>query len=368
MNKPQILARRAKFNIACEMQAEACAALGSPFTAQLCELMAEHCFSSAKLEDKLANWPGDMTYRVHSVPLRLCGALNSLARSGQAPELTALYPPHHAKTLDKQFWQVLDRTVEKFEAQIFAQLEFAPQTNEVRRASGVMPALLHLSATYKLPIKLYEMGASAGLNLAMDQFAYQFADQHYGPQNASVTLRPDWQGPPPPHAPIEISHRAGCDLNPLDVATPDGKARLMSYIWPDQIERVERTEYAIDLATQLEVAVEKQDAANWLKQQLATLTPGQLHVVYNTVAFQYFPPKVQREIRTLLAERGREAAPDRPLIWLQLEMDGNQPGFAISQHAWPGAEAVELGRADAHGRWVTWHNQPKKLKLQEVDV
>ncbi|WP_036223006.1 DUF2332 domain-containing protein [Maritalea myrionectae] len=355
MNNSQILARHAKFNQACEMQAEACAALGSPFTAQLCTLMAKHHFSAAKIEEKLANWPGDVTYRTHSVPLRMCGALNSLARSGQAPALTALYPPHHAKKLDAAFWQVLDRAVVEFEEQILTQLEFAPQTNEVRRANGLMPALLHLSAAFDRPIKLYEMGASAGLNLVLDQFAYQFADEHYGPQSAPFTLQPDWQGPTPPHANIDIVHRAGCDLNPLDVSTRDGKERLMSYIWPDQMERVERTEHAIELATHLGVKVDKRDAATWLKHQLASMTPGHLHVVYNTVAFQYFPTEAQNEIRALLVEKGRTANPNMQLVWLQIEADNKAPGFAITQQVWPGGDMVELARIDAHGRWVTWH-------------
>jgi hypothetical protein len=368
MSNPQILARRAKFNEACEMQAEACAALGSPFTAQLCTLMAVNSFSSQALEQVLANWPGDVSYRGHSVPLRLCGALNSLARSGQAPSLTAAYPPHHAQTLDAAFWQALDKAVLASEDRILAQLEFAPQTNEVRRANGLMPALLHLSVSHNLPIRLYEMGASAGLNLALDQFAYRFADKNYGPNTAPFTLHPDWEGPTPPHVEIDIRHRAGCDLNPLDVATPEGRVRLMSYIWPDQAERVERTEKAIELATQLAIKVDKLDAATWLKQQLSKTTPGHLHVVYNTVAFQYFPNEAQQEIRNLLFEKGREATADQPLVWLQLEVDGNKPGFAISQQVWPSGKTVELGRIDAHGRWVSWHIHPKALKLQEVDV
>lgn len=355
MKSSQILARRSKFDEACQMQAEACAALGSAFTAQLCELMATHRFSAPKLEEKLAIWPGDVTYRVHSVPLRVCGALNALARSGQVPELTALYPPHHTNKLDAHFWQVLDDAVCAHESQILDQLDFAPQTNEVRRASALMPALLRLLQQFELPIKLYEMGASAGLNLALDHFGYKLGEQYYGPQDAPFSLQPDWQGPPPPSAHLNIVERRGCDLNPLNVATPDGKERLMSYIWPDQTERVARTELAIQLATQLAVRVDKLDAATWLKQQLTVREPGYLHVVFNTVAFQYFPPAAQLEIRAFLDQIGGEEKSNCPLAWVQLETDGNRPGFAITQQVWPGGEEAELGRADAHGRWVTWH-------------
>ncbi len=363
MSTENILANRANFIEACHMQSEACAALGSSFTAQLCQLMAAHPFSSTALEEKLATWPGDITYRVHSVPLRLCGAFNALARSGQSPSLTALYPPRHASQLDEHFWQVLDQAVLEFEDQILAQIEFAPQTNEVRRASALMPALLNLSAQCQLPINLYEMGASAGLNLALDHFAYQFAEQHFGPEGAPFTLQPDWQGPTPPHTALNIASRAGCDLNPLNTIHAENATRLMSYIWPDQIKRVARTEKAINLANQLNIKIDAADAASWLKQKLADLKPGQLHVVYNTVAFQYFPAAAQQEIRNLLAAKGAEADAATPLVWLQLEVDGQKPGFAITQQLWPAGNMVELGRADAHGRWVTWHEKEKPIKL-----
>ncbi|MCF4097106.1 DUF2332 domain-containing protein [Maritalea mediterranea] len=368
MKTPFRAARRAKFTYACELQAEACAALGSPFTAQLCQLMATHQFSSAMLEDKLATWPGDLTYRVHAVPLRLCGALNALARSGQMPALTALYPPHHTNQLDQAFWQVLDRAASDFEDQILAQLAFAPQTNEVRRASALMPALLRLAARFNMPIKLYELGASAGLNLALDHFAYQLGAQHYGPAAAPFTLKPDWQGPTPPAAQLDIVHRVGCDLNPLDSHSPADVARLISYIWPDQTERVDRTEQAIEVAKELDIRLDAADAAAWLEHQIDQLQPGHMHVVYNTVAFQYFPPPVQQRISALLAAKGASATKDMPLVWLQLEKDGHQPGFTITQQLWPAGETHILGRADAHGRWITWHQPPKVLKLQTVDV
>lgn len=355
MSTDKFRANRAEFAQACQMQSKACAGLGSPFTAQLCQLMASNRFSSPRLEQKLTTWSGDLTYRGDSVPLRLCGAFNALARSGQIPSLTALYPPHHAHQLNESFWQVLDHAASEFEDQILAQIEFAPQTNEVRRASALMPALLNLSTTFQLPIHLYELGASAGLNLALDHFAYQFADEKLGSHAAPFTLQPDWQGPTPPSAPLNIVARAGCDLNPLNTSNAENAARLLSYIWPDQTDRVARTEKAITLANQLNINIDAADAATWLKQKLAHLEPGHLHVVYNTVAVQYFPASAREEICNFLAAKGGATTAATPLVWLQLEVDDQKPGFAITQQLWPTGNVLEVGRADAHGRWVIWH-------------
>lgn len=63
MNNHHDAVARKEFRQACEMQAEACAALGSPFTSQLCTLMGQRVFSAPKLEHKLSQWPGDMSYR-----------------------------------------------------------------------------------------------------------------------------------------------------------------------------------------------------------------------------------------------------------------------------------------------------------------
>ncbi len=300
------------------------------------------------------------------MPLRLCGAINGLSRSGKAQKIAAIYPPHHPPQLDEKFWQVLDAAVHSNQDQILTQLEWAPQTNEVRRASALMPALLGLVQQFELPIKLYEMGASAGLNLALDHFGYQLGDQYYGPADAPFTLHPDWQGPTPPHADIQITSRQGCDLNPLNVQRADDAERLMSYIWPDQIERVERTKRAIALVNDLEINLAKQDATTWLKSALKACEKGYIHVVFNTVAFQYFPPEAQQDIRDIMAKAGAAATAMKPLVWLQLEVDGGTPGFAITQRVWPGEKTCELGRADAMGNGslgITLQNSLNSNKL-----
>ena len=40
---------------------------------------------------------------------------------------------------------------------------------------------------------------------------------------------------------LHVASRAGCDLNPLDPANGDDGKRLLSYIWADQQDRLERT-------------------------------------------------------------------------------------------------------------------------------
>ncbi|MGL4279769.1 MAG: DUF2332 family protein, partial [Albidovulum sp.] len=74
-------------------QAQSCASLGSPFTARLLTLLAERGLPAGSVLDRIEGWPGDITSRGASLPLRVAGALHGLVLEGLAPRLAAAYPP-----------------------------------------------------------------------------------------------------------------------------------------------------------------------------------------------------------------------------------------------------------------------------------
>ena len=55
------------------------------------------------------------------------------------------------------------------------QLSSPPQTNEVARSGIVLGAMLHVAARTGLPLEIFEIGASAGLNLAFDEYVFDLA-------------------------------------------------------------------------------------------------------------------------------------------------------------------------------------------------
>jgi len=65
----------------------------------------------------------------------------------------------------------------------------------------------------------------------------------------------------PPATRPRVASTAGVDLNPLDPTDPDDALRLQAYLWPDQPERLTRTQAAITAAT---VPVTQGDAIDWL--------------------------------------------------------------------------------------------------------
>jgi len=330
-------------------QAVACDELGSPFTARLLRALPALVRPDTPLGDRLLGWPGEIGPSGASVPLRLASAFHSLVQSGAAPELAAVYPPNRVS--DGALAAALDRAFTDHAAQIDTWINSAPQTNEVRRSAIMIAAAQGLAARFGLPFVLSELGASAGLNLMWDRYGLIVAGQRFGPEAPALTFEPRWSGPAPLSARPVVTARRGVDLNPVDAATPEGQLRLLSYLWADQTDRIARTQAAIGVA---KAQVDAGDAADWLQDRLTQMHDGAVHLIFHTVAWQYFPAPVQARARALIAAAGAKATPQRPLVWLSMEADDQRDGAALRLRLWPGDERHALGRADFHGRWVNW--------------
>lgn len=332
-------------------QAQGCENLGSPFTGFLLRLLGEKLSKDTPIGAKVLTWPRDASYRTDAVGLRLVGALHALVLQDTCPELTAAYPPN--KTDRAQLWTAVKTAFQSHEAHIMDWLDLPPQTNEVRRSAALIPACLSLQDHLGLPLVLSELGASAGLNLNWDQFCLTLNGVKFGDASSKVHLKPDWSGPLPPNVDPNVISKAGCDLNPLDPARD--ALRLQSYIWPDQINRMIRTKEAIAIARKNPAPVEKSDVQGWLQKRLSQRHTGAVHVIYHTIAWQYFPPETQKSCEDLIRTAGQAATPDAPIAWLGMEADDNPDGANIRVTYWPSGETHDLGRIDFHGRWVKWN-------------
>lgn len=332
-------------------QATSCRDLGSPFTATLLDSFVTFGLPEGPIGTRIATWPGDISGSGASVPLRLAGALHGLVLEDMDPALTALYPPQ-ATPKAEALHETACAAISRHDAYIDQRLNDAPQTNEVARASALILAADALAEQTGLPLVLSELGASAGLNLNFDRFRLVTPNADFGPSDSPVVLTPDWRSPAPaPHGFI-VSERQGVDLSPRDPVVE--RQRLLSFIWPDQSARFHRIAAALDLAATHPVQVAQADAIDWLETRLAQSFPGQLHLIYHTVAWQYFPAEVQARGEAILAEAGERATEDTPLARLAMEADGQTPGAKLTLTLWPNGTQHDLGRFDFHGRWIDW--------------
>ncbi len=334
---------------ALRQQAAACTELGSPFMGQLLGMLANTWCHDGPLGMFCDGFSGDIGPGGASLPLRLAGALHAVVLTGRDDNLRAVYPPATVddETLARIVWQAIDR----HSAFVTDWMGSAPQTNEVRRSAVLIAAAHFLAGRYKMPFVTSELGASAGLNLGWHRYGLTTPNGALGPENPVLTLSPEWQSGAPEAHDVHLAQRRGVDLNPLDPDDPDQALRLCSYLWPDQPARMDLTRAAIAARTDV---VDRSDAVDWLGQRLKQVPDGHLHLIYHTIAWQYFPKERQATGTAMIEAAGARAPHTAPIAWLSYEADGTAPGAALSLRLWPGNLRVSLGRADFHGRWIDW--------------
>lgn len=333
-------------------QAAACDMLGSSFTARVCRLIAERLSDASSFGACVLGWQGHP--QNDALPLRVAGGFHALKRMGAA-ELAAAYPPNEVD--DETLWHALEKAIETQDAFLTRFLDSAPQTNEVSRSSAILGGMLHVAERTALPLDVYEIGASAGLNLRFDTYGYELGEVRWGDAASAVRIVSEWQGKLPPlGAALRIVSRKGSDLNPLDASDAAQRERLLSYIWPDQTARFARIEAALEAAARAGTRIEKADAAEWVERELgAPGDKGKTRVLMHTIMWQYLPDATQARIEAAMASAGEGATKDAPLAWLSVEQDEKDKASAgLRLRMWPGGTDEELGRADFHGRWVRW--------------
>ena len=332
-------------------QSVACAALGSPFMGRLMGLFAER-LAPTKLRrcaDEMLTWPGDPAPSADNVPLRIAGGLHALKLSGLA--LNEVYPPNEAS--DDALWDAVVNAMDRFDDRLTQALSQPPQTNEVRRSAVILPVLCMLAERWKMPLNLMELGCSGGLNLRADLFALDLEGTRYGDPASKVVLTPDWTGPMPPKTRPEVTRRSGVDLAPIDPTSAEGALRLLSYLWPDQADRLARTRAAIDIAQGASATLAAGDAADLLAHALKPKANTTGRLVFHTVAAQYFNAETAKKVDATLDAAGRAASAQAPLARLGMEADGGC-GAGLTLTLWPEGDTHSIGRADFHGRWVNW--------------
>jgi hypothetical protein len=139
-------------------------------------------------------------------------------------------------------------------------------TNEVSRRPRWIPPVARETG---LPLRLREIGASAGLNLAWDRYHYALAPHRWGNPDSPVRIDAEWHGAAAAFEQHpEVESRAGCDLAPVRVGDDAQARRLEAYIWADQPERLAQLRAAIALAREDPPRIARESAAAWLEREL----------------------------------------------------------------------------------------------------
>jgi hypothetical protein len=223
------------------------------------------------------------------------------------------------------------------------------QTNEPRRCATLLPAL----AALPQPLALLEVGASAGLCLYPDRYAYRYnGGAVLGSSPVVFDCTVTGRAPLPSVLP-SVVWRAGLDLNPLDVHDDEDMRWLRSLVWPEQTDRFETLSAAIEVARRDPVAVHAGDLTTDVAALAAKAPANATLVVFHSAVLAYLDDDQRALFRTELAA----LAAQRPTVWVSNE----GPGVVVDLPVPPGSvpfvlarDGVALAFASPHGQWLDW--------------
>jgi hypothetical protein len=199
------------------------------------------------------------------------------------------------------------------------------QTNEVRRAALLYPALVAIGKQAGAPLGLLEVGTSAGLLLGVDRYGYRYAlpggeQVNAGPAKAALVLTSQLglaDGMKKPALPrkLAIGARVGLDVHPVDLADEEELAWLEACVWADQVDRIRLLNTAAGVQAGGRPDLVAGDAVDDLASAAARVPADQPLVVFDSHTLPYLEP----DRRTAFVEAVAALAATRPLWWLSLE-------------------------------------------------
>ncbi|HUR12999.1 MAG TPA: DUF2332 domain-containing protein [Mycobacteriales bacterium] len=323
-------------------QAAGCRSYGSALSGALLEGAADDLEAGGVVADLMAPHAGDPGGTVPA--LRLAGSLHRLVLQGRAPSLAAYYPSVGGTAPAEQVWPAARETVAVHLDELRGLVRRTVQTNEVGRAAVLLGVLQLLPG----PVRLLEIGASAGLNLRCDRFAYEVGEQVLGDPGSPVRLVQPWEGRRPPYRGTQVVERRGCDPNPLDPTTEEGRLTLTSYVWPDQLDRLARLRAALDVATAVPAEVQRAGALEFLRREIGARTDVTT-LVWHSVVWQYVHPDERAAVDELLDHC------EGPVVRASMEPNRIGEGHVFQVHLRrAGHDPVHVADCHGHGPPVRW--------------
>ena len=229
-----------------------------------------------------------------SVPqLRLMAALHYLVLSGKAPELARFYPSAGGDRPPEAVWPVALAALEQNAELARRRLQRTVQTNDPDRSTVLYAALLWLTDRYRLPIRLLEIGASAGLNLFADRYCYLVGGEVLGDPSSPVRFSEPWERAPAIDVVaaadrLQVIDRSGCDRHPLDAGRSRGPTDAAVLHLARRARAVRADEGGVRGRVDRPGLVAAASAEEWLRSVLAP-ADGALVVVWHSLFRQYLP-------------------------------------------------------------------------------
>ena len=234
------------------------------------------------------------------------------------------------------------------------------QTNEPARCATLLPVLSKLPQ----PLALLEVGASAGLCLLPDRYAYAYG---------SVRLRPDGARDPVPEFPCvledgapaptrlpEIIWRRGLDVKPIQLSDEEDVAWLQNLVWPSHRERLKRLKRAILVGRRNPPQVVRGDLKTDLGDVMRSAPSNATPVVFHSAVLNYVTDRDARETFG-------DSVMERGAVWVSNEGPGvfpriaeRVPGEIRPDRFLLAVNGEPVAETGFHGRTFRWLVDPSR--------
>ena len=306
---------------------------GSPVAVQILEAVRADVTAGGALRTLL---PDEVVFS-RLVGLRVMAAVHRLALERRAPRI-ALHLPTLGGTApsgaaERTFARDVVEVLSAHPDVLAESLARIPQTNDPGRSGLLRAAMSRLDPA--LPVRLRETGTSAGLNLRPDHL----------PGLAGLEA-----GPLPP-----VLDRAGCDRDPVDIGTAEGRLLLSSYVWVDDVPRFAALAHAFEVASRVPADIVRQDAVAFV--EALRPVPGTTTLLWHSAFWFYLDADQRRRLASAIAGVDAAATPTAQVAhasweWTSDHRSVERP-FALVLRRWDGdtrhGEPVLLARGRSHG-------------------
>ncbi len=231
------------------------------------------------------------------------------------------------------------------------------QTNVLNRCAYLMPILSSQFSGQK--VNVIDVGASAGLNLNMDKYAYYY-DGTYSFGNGEVAIQSNVEeGVMPAFSlPVSILNKVGIDQLPIDLTNNDNALWLKALIWADKVTRMKRLGQAIEIAGMENLNMRVGRTIDDFEEIIREQNPDIPLAIYHTHVLYQFSKEERMRFREMLDRVGR----DRDITYVAAEsslvhdQDWGLNGILVLLTTYTGGvkKCRMLAKTKGHADWIHW--------------
>jgi hypothetical protein len=225
------------------------------------------------------------------------------------------------------------------------------QTNEVRRCAYLYPAFCYMYERANKHLALIEIGTSAGLQLAWDQYQYQYNQQEttFGNASSGVKITSEILGQTFPHllsVPPPVSSRTGYDLH---INKEQDFPWLLALIWPEHTERRDLFTSSAKMTKEVDIEFVEGDGVERFPDKINEIPDDNAICIFHTHVANQIPDSSKRELQAKIKEIGR----NRDIFHLYNNMWDRR--LHLDCYINGNEERHVIGDTDGHGKWFQWN-------------